>query len=819
MNAKSVLILMLVILISSFTFPSAALADGIIVPDPIPCVNPPCPGPIPIEQLDIRYHHVQVTIKDQVVVTHVDQVFYNPNNWQIEGTYIFPIPVDAVVTDFILWVDGEPVKGQVLEANQARQVYQDIVNTLRDPALLEYVGRGAVQARIFPIPPQGERRVELEYSQVLTAENGLVQYVYPLSTEKFSLSPLESVSVNVVIESQSPIRAVYSPSHDVAVVRESDHRVKVGYEASNVLPDTDFALYYSIGESEAFHILTYRDASDPSDPDGFFLLLLAPRLGTTDVVIPKDVIIVLDQSGSMDGEKFKQAQQALHYILEHLNRQDRFNIISFSTDTTAYAEGLQAASEAPAARRWVDTLSAYGSTDINRALLEAAALVEQTSGEALGRPVYLIFLTDGLPTEGEVESQNILDNFKAAAPENLRLFGFGLGYDVDTFLLDSLALENHGASSYVLPDEALDEKVSGFYNKIKTPVLTNLSLDFGGLTVYDLYPNPLPDLFSGSQIVAVGRYKTGGNVDVTLNGEFNNEPRAFIFRDQSFEQQSRSDSTQSVIPRLWATRKIGYLLNQIRLKGPDKETIDQIVRLSIRYGIVTPYTSYLVTEEMALGSEAQEQIVEKEYSQLSQATEAPVSGQDAVIRAAEQGGMGGANTASAPPAEAVNQVKIIGARTFVWTNLSWVDTAFDPDQMQTIKLAFLSPDYFTVINNYPDIAAAFALGERVIAISGGVAYEVLPAGEEAVPLATQLATYPVQPTITPFPNQGATQPEPTDSGSITDEPQPPSSNSPEPTSTGQPAEKPEPGSPVCGASLFPLLLIPFGLILFRRQKN
>jgi Ca-activated chloride channel family protein len=231
MKAKSILFALLVVLISSLSVPNAARADGIIIPDPIPCNPPPCPEPIPMEQLDIRYHHVEVTIKDQLVVTHVDQVFYNPNNWQIEGTYVFPIPVDAVVTNFVLWVDGKPVQGQVLEANQARQMYQEIVNTMRDPALLEYIGRGAVQARIFPIPPQGERRVELEYTQALAAENGLVQYVYPLSTEKFSTKPLESVTVNVEIESKMPIRAVYSPSHEVAVT-QNDRRVKVGYEAS-----------------------------------------------------------------------------------------------------------------------------------------------------------------------------------------------------------------------------------------------------------------------------------------------------------------------------------------------------------------------------------------------------------------------------------------------------------------------------------------------------------------------------------------------------------------------------------------------------------
>ena len=325
-------------------------------------------------QLDIRYHHVTVKIQDQVAVTHVDQVFYNPNNWAVEGTYVFPLPADAAVSSFTLWMDGKPVQGQVLDAEQARQTYQEIVSQLRDPALLEYAGRGAVQARIFPIPPQGERRVELEYVQTLAAENGLVRYVYPLNTEKFSAKPLESVSVSVDVRSGVPIRAVYSPTHPIAISRDGENHVSAGYEARQVLPDADFALYYSLGETTAFHLLTYRDPQDAADPDGYFLALLAPQPQTDRQPLPKDLILVLDRSGSMEGDKFRQAQDALRFILNHLNPEDRFNLIVFSTGLETYASDLRPAAEAPEAQKWVDTLSALGSTDINRALLEAAAM-------------------------------------------------------------------------------------------------------------------------------------------------------------------------------------------------------------------------------------------------------------------------------------------------------------------------------------------------------------------------------------------------------------------------------------------------------------
>lgn len=681
-------------------------------------------------QLAIRYHRVQVVIEDQVAVTRVDQVFYNPNDYPVEGSYLFPLPAEAAVSSFTLWVDGEAVKGEVLEAEEARRAYEEIVRNLRDPALLEYAGRGAVQAHIFPIPPRGERRVALEYTQALTADNGLVRYVYPLNTEKFSLWPLEQVSVSVELRSSAPLRAVYSPTHKVDIRRESERHILVGYEAEDVRPDADFALYYSLGEEQAFHLLSYRETGDPSDPDGFFLLLLAPNPESDQSALPKDVFLVLDRSGSMEGEKFQQAQEALRYVLKHLNPEDRFNIITFSTDIDVYASGLRPASEASEALSWMGRLSAAGSTDINRALLETCAYAEA------GRPTYVIFLTDGLPTEGVVESGAILDNLQEVAPDNLRLFAFGVGYDVDTYLLDSLAAAHHGLSSYVLPGERLDEILSSFYARISTPVLTDLELDFGDVEVYDVYPSPLPDLFRGSQVLVVGRYRQGGVTSVALSGMMDDRRQTFHFPQQEFARTSEGSAGEplAALPRLWATRKIGVLLNQIRLKGADQETIDQIVRLSIRYGIVTPYTSYLVTEPMPLGAAEQERIAGEQYSQMMQAPTQPAYGIGAVQKAADQGAMAGAEAPAPPAEEAGEVVRIVGSRTFVLAGGVWVDTAFDPDQMTARQVAFLSEDYFKLAAASPELGAAFALGERVIAFFQGQAYEVVAADAQAEPL-------------------------------------------------------------------------------------
>ena len=335
------------------------------------------------------------------------------------------------------------------------------------------------------------------------------------------------------------------------------------------------------------------------------------------------------------------------------------------------------------------------------------------------------------------------------------MFAFGVGYDVDTFLLDSLVGEHHGSSTYILPGQALDEVISGFYDRISTPVLTNLSLDFGSLPVYDLYPDPLPDFFPGSQIVIVGRYHQGGTTDITLHGQVNGSRQEFAYAGQVFTSDSRGGpDVITELPRLLATRKVGYLLNQIRLKGPDQETIDQIVKLSIRYGIVTPYTSYLVTEPAALGAGAQEQIAGQAYNDLRAAPTMAPSGAQAVQKAAGEGALQSAQVAASAPVEAADVLRIVGARTFILANGVCTDTAFDPEKQITTKVAFLSDDYFILAKSSPDLADALALGERVIVVFNGTAHEVVSFGTASTPVVIQATATP--PVVTPSISTGAT---------------------------------------------------------------
>jgi Ca-activated chloride channel family protein len=702
--------------------PAVTRADGVVIVEPPECTDA-CPETTIIgDQLEVKYHRVDVNIADQVATTKIDQIFHNPNDWVAQGTYVFPIPEGATIDHFVMYVNGEPVEAKILTAEEARAIYTEIVRKMRDPALLEYVGQGAIQVSVFPIPPGEDRRVEIEYRQVLTADTGLVRYVYPLNTERFSAAPLEQVSVHVTVDSAEPIRAVYSPTHEVAIDRTDDRRFSAGWEASNVTPNTDFELIYTVSpDAIGANLLSYWDAAAQ---EGTFLLLAAPGISANQATVAKDVIVVLDTSGSMEGEKMEQAKVAVNYVLEHLNSEDRFNIVEFSTGVRIYANGLQPASAAPAAVTWVTNLQSTGGTDINRALLEGMAMTQPE------RPTYVLFLTDGLPTEGEVDIPAILNNVRQAAPDNVRLFAFGVGDDVDTVLLDTLVQEHHGSSAYVRPGERLDEAVSTFYARISTPLLTDVSLQVDGVQVEEIYPQPLPDIFAGTQLVVVGKYRAGGPAKLTLTGNVNGQIQTYVYEDRSFA----TGGGDEFLPRLWATRKIGYLLNQIRLHGENQEWIQAIVDLSVRYGIVTPYTSYLITEDDILSQQGRAAAAEEAVATSEPASS---SGADAVERAQGAGGMASSDQAApAPPAdgegddgyggEGGGAVQIVGQRTFLLQDGVWIETTFDTASMTTIKVQFASDDYFKLMDLFPDLAEAFALGDRVIAISNGIAFEVTP---------------------------------------------------------------------------------------------
>jgi Ca-activated chloride channel homolog len=425
---------------------------------------------------------------------------------------------------------------------------------------------------------------------VLKADSGLINYTYPLNTEKFSAKPIANVSVKVELKTERPLKTIYCPSHSVDIKRDGSKRATVGYEANEVTPDTDFSLYFAPEQQQVgVNLLT----SKTGDEDGYFLLLASPGVDANEKILPKDVVFVLDTSGSMAGKKLTQAKKALQFCIENLNDEDRFEIVHFSTEVEPLFDKLVEATRPnrDKANDFVKDLKPIGATAIDDALKKALSL--QT--ERGDRPFAVVFLTDGQPTVGVTDPEKIVAHVKKNSG-GTRIFSFGIGTDVNTHLLDRIAEETRAFNQYVLPEEDLEVKVSSFFSKIKEPVLTDPELKFtGDIRVTKLYPRPLPDLFRGEQLIVVGRYSGHGNSAVVIEGKVNGQTRQFS-EDVKFPDES---SENDFIPKLWATRRVGYLLDEIRLHGESTELRDEVTELARKYGIVTPYTAYLIAEDEA----------------------------------------------------------------------------------------------------------------------------------------------------------------------------------------------------------------------------
>ena len=752
---KRLLILSSILLLAALLVAPLAAQEifcpDVIVPCPLDATCPPpppeCPQPQPPiggvwtnpDWLKIDHHRVSVEIQDQIARTNVDMEFVNEGRGLAEGTFVFPIPLGAAVERLVMYINGQPIEARILEAEEARAVYDAIVRQYRDPALLEYIGTQMVQANVFPIPPGETRRIEIVYSQVLEADNGLIKFTYPMDVSRLtSRRPVEEASITVSVVSAQPVSTIYSPTHNIAISRRGDNQFRVGWEQGFYAPEGDFTLYYGIASDTInLNLLTYRESANE---DGFFMLLVQPPLELpSEAIIPRDIIIVLDQSGSMDGAKWTQARDAAVYVLQNLNPRDRFNVVLFSTGWRLFSDGLESPALANEAINWVQSQFAQGGTDINGALTTA---LEMADAE---RPTTILFMTDGLPTEGETDIPDILDNVRALARPNVRIFAFGVGDDVDTYLLDTITRDFSGTSSYVRPSERIDEEVASLYNKISSPVLTDVELDIDGVTVDSIYPKgALPDLFAGTQLTVVGRYRgSADNMTIALSGKVSGESQTFIYDGLSFRARAGGES---FIARLWATRRIGDLLNTIRLNGENRELVDSIVNLSVRYGIITPYTSFLIDENDILTQRGR---AEAASALNAQAAGGATSGADAVGRADAFSGLAAAEAPAAPmayptmtaqgtlapPGEAMdeeaafddtpqNPIQTVGSKTFIWQDGVWTDTTFAPDTMQTEKVEFLSDAYFDLLAQYPALAEFFAIGERVIVVYEGTAYEV-----------------------------------------------------------------------------------------------
>ncbi|MBY0460767.1 MAG: VWA domain-containing protein, partial [Gemmataceae bacterium] len=530
---------------------------------------------------------------EQVAVTTVEQTFRNHTDRNLEATYLFPVPKGATVDKFTMWVDGKELGGELLDAKHAHKVYTDIVRRTQDPGLLEYLGSSLMKLSVFPIPPKGDQKIKISYKAVAAKDGGVVEYVYPLKTDGKATRTLEEFSVNLVIKSKNHVQNVFSPTHAITTTRKSDKEVHVAFERNQALLDKDFQIFYGFGDKDiGLTPLLYKPIAAE---DGYFMFLVSPQLEAEKKRVPRDLVLVLDTSSSMSDIKMQQAKKALKYCLSQLKEEDRFAVLKFSTTVKPFRDKLVPADKdyIAAANKWVDELKASGGTAIWPALDDALAL----RSDDASRPFTVVFFTDGQPTVDETNPDKIVKNVAQKNSGNTRIFTFGVGDDVNAAMLDQLADSTRAVSTYVREAEDIGTKVAGLYGKISNPVLTDLKLTAtAGIQLHEMYPPKLPDLFAGSQLVVIGRYTGQGHSAIKLTGMVGKEKAEFVY-ELNFPARTEGETSKEFVEPLWARRKVGYLLDQIRVNGEKKELIEEVTALAKRYGIATPYTSYLVVPD------------------------------------------------------------------------------------------------------------------------------------------------------------------------------------------------------------------------------
>jgi Ca-activated chloride channel family protein len=725
-------------LLSAFS----GFGQGIIVPivcDVRPCRPIPRPVPIP-NVLPVKSIKLDTKITGDVATTHVEQIFQNNTQYTLEGTYFFPIPETASIVEFAIWENGKRLAGEVRSREEARRIYDEIVRRQRDPGLLEYAGKDLFQASIFPIPPMSDKKLELTYTQILKADSGTVAYRYPLGTGRNVYRPFNydgprntmpqqtigTVSGRIEINSKNGVRNVYSPSHSIDVKQSGETKTVVTFETTS--NDNDLQLFYGVSDSDfGLSLLTYREPGK----DGYFLLRLSPRDDAAErEFVNKDIVFVLDTSGSMADEgKMDKARAALLFGIKTLRDGDRFNVINFAGEEHLMERGLIAADAKGRARgeEFVNNLRPNGGTNINEALTTALKQFDKND-----RPKMLVFMTDGLPTVGEANVDRIIANLKQAKTVDVRIFPFGFGYDVNTTLLDRIGSENSGISDYIQPKEDLEVKVSNFFQKVSSPVLSDIALDWGTVDTDLMYPRQITDLFRGGQITIIGRYKNESdlqNTVITLRGKTGREARSFAFGDLDFPLRSTENE---FLPRLWASRRVGWLIEQIRNNGETKELRDEVTDLGTRYGIVTPYTSYLATD----GSFRQ--MREDEKSRLA----APAAkamraqrGASAVQQSVQQNAMQSNVSISMDGVKDSEQQvlvqnstasQFVGNKNFQDQNGVWVDSEYSTStRLPEVSVKFGSDEYFDLVKRERGLGQYLALGEQVVVVWNGKVYRII----------------------------------------------------------------------------------------------
>jgi Ca-activated chloride channel family protein len=648
---------------------------------------------------------VTARVVGRVAQVEVEEWFRNDGGTLGEGDYLYPLPGEAVFSNFSLFQGDNELRGETMDAAEARAIYEEIVRRKRDPALIELAGHGLIRARIFPIAAGETRKITLRFSQVLDRIGDGLQYRYAAGIARGPVVRPVGEQTRPRVRSHTPVdftliaasgdafRDPFSPTHELDV-RRSGGRLEVR-PVGTVHGDLSVVMPFARSEV-GINILTHREPGDR----GYFMLTLTPNRAPRGTA-SRDVSVVVDVSGSMSGHKLEQARTALHQLLGTLGPDDRFRLIAFSTRVRAFRAGWTSVDRAGLreARAWLDALSADGGTNIADALEEGFRLPSP-----VGRLPIVLFLTDGLPSVGEQDPERLAER-AAALRDRARVLAFGVGHDVNTYLLDGLTAAARGATQYVQPGESVEEPLSVLAAKIQHPVLTDLTIDDAPVRIDEVYPVTLPDLFAGEDLVVFGRYE----VEDDCRGAF-----VIAGNRSGAGEQYATDvmfpahrAANDFIPRLWASRKIGVLAREIRLRGSNDELVDEIRRTALRYGLLSEYTSYLVQEPTALavgGTQAGRGQMMPAMAPKASVGEQAVARAERSRRQREVTGLADLdeNASGVLDLAHMPQTRQVAGRLFKEIDGTWTDLSHT-DGSRVVRIAAFSDAYFAVLAELPEL--------------------------------------------------------------------------------------------------------------------
>lgn len=545
----------------------------------------------PVFNLRIKSFNVTVTIQDQLAITHIDEVFANDSWRRLEGIYILELPEGAKLTEMYLWINGERFEQEIRRREDAVEIFEEIVRRRTDPLLAEEIGENVFRFRLFPIDGFSERRIEIKYIHLLPYDSGEITYRFPMDVADFEEDPIEQGALNIHLSSQFQFASVLTPSYPdppantITEISPTEYEIEFGNE--NFIPDRNYDLVFRVNRDRIYHVLTFAPP-DPTMEDGFYLLWVTPPDSIfKDTAGAQNVVLVADVSSSMEGTRLHVLKEALQYFVQQLQPGDRFNLVTFSTGVSQFRPDLVAATQAnlQAASDYVSGLAALGLTNLDAALTTA---LNQTFDITARSSIILI--TDGMPNRGVTEPNTLLSNIRANNSSDVSIFPVGIGQDVDTNLLNAIASENSGFV-FLESEESLIGRLPQIYKRMTSPILRDISLAYHPLVTYDRYPLEFDNLASGRQLVHVGRFPSAPTFDLTLSGMLGDQPVSFL-ETVAFPD----NSTNHYVSRVWAAKKINFLLEQIEQFGEVDELVEAVINLSIKYSVLSPFTAFLIIE-------------------------------------------------------------------------------------------------------------------------------------------------------------------------------------------------------------------------------